>query len=91
MHKLKFIVFGIIAIALNSCVSVPKHTYEKNYAYIDYSQISKSFGIFLTEATSVNFEYEPVGSIEITELSGVIVSEQIVEQLMIFTENQRKQ
>lgn len=81
MCKIKFIILGIVAIVFNSCVSIPMPTYEKNAFYVDYSQVSAVYGVFLTEATSVNFDYDPIGSIEVTELSGVITSEQIVEQV----------
>ena len=77
MNTIKnLLITSIATLVCVSCVSIP---YEKNLMYIDYASISKTYDLFLTEANSVNFEYEPIGSVEVTELSGVVTSDYIVE------------
>lgn len=56
MKKL-FIVLAI-AIGMSSC-AVQLHQYGEYGAVTDYSQ----YNMFITEATAVNFEYQPLGSV----------------------------
>lgn len=69
MCKIKLMIIGLIAIAFNSCVSVPK--FEQYVGFIDYAKITDEYNVFVTEANSVSFEYSPVGSIDVTEISGM--------------------
>lgn len=69
MCKLKFIMASMIAIMLNSCVSAPK--FEQYVGFIDYVKIADEYNVFVTEANSVSFDYSPVGSIDVTEISGM--------------------
>ena len=56
MKKL-FIVFAV-AISLSSC-AVQVHQYREVGSVTDYSQ----YNMFITEATAVSFEYQPLGSV----------------------------
>lgn len=65
MKKILFL-FAIMILALSSCVSLPS---PKSYtSVIDYSFFTDK-GIFVTESNSVNFEYEPMGSV-VVEVTG---------------------
>ena len=67
----KILLSMLMAIGLASCVSVQQFT---TTTVIDYSEFAKQ-GIFVTESNSVNFEYQPLGSvISVTQaaLSGIV-------------------
>jgi len=54
----KFFVVLAVAIGLSSC-AVQVHQYREVGSVTDYSQ----YNMFITEATAVSFEYQPVGSV----------------------------
>lgn len=56
----------LTAIALSSCVT---RSYYVETGSIDYSQYTKE-GFFMTEASSVSFDYEPVASVYTIIYSG---------------------
>ena len=60
MKHVLALIFTLVALSLSlfSC-STPQYTIT---AAIDYSEFTKK-GIFVTESNSVNFEYQPVGSV----------------------------
>lgn len=60
--KAKFIFLTLSLLVLSSCSTSIK--YCETVGYIDYSQYA-SKGVFITESNSVNFEYEPLGSISV--------------------------
>ena len=62
MKKILFFIFTVCV--LSSCVSVPdsRSPYLRYHGVIDYSKYM-SKGFFITEANSVSFDYEPIGSI----------------------------
>lgn len=65
----KFFIIALVSVILTGCSSsIP---YVVDASFIDYSVYSKN-GVFLTESNSVNFEYEPVGSVSSTVFSGNI-------------------
>lgn len=68
MKRLLFILFSALAlVALNSCHAPFSHvTY-----YVDYQQAGKG-KVFITEANSVSFEYEPLGTILVEEVPGSV-------------------
>lgn len=55
----KILSFGMLIALLSSCISLEQVTVTD---VVDYSAFTKK-GIFVTESNSVNFDYEPVGSI----------------------------
>ncbi len=55
MAKLKFCIIAI-AYWLASCA--PKPYYEMNTTNIDYAKIIATYGVFITESNSVNFDYD---------------------------------
>jgi hypothetical protein len=57
----------ILTFSLTSCISITPVV-----SFVDYSQYSAN-GMFLTESNSVNFLYEPVGSINVLLYSGYTV------------------
>ena len=67
MRKLLFIIFSVCLFISSCSVKIP---YRYSMDYIDYNTVSQKHGIFITEANSVGFEYEPVGSINLMERSG---------------------
>ncbi len=73
----KLITCAIMAGAIASCSS-PKIPF-KQYAYIvDYVAAGLDGKVFLTEANSVSFDYDPIGSLIVTEDPGYeIVSTEI--------------
>lgn len=60
--KAKFIFLTLSLLVLSSCSTPIK--YCEMVGYIDYSQYA-SRGVFISESNSVNFEYEPLGSISV--------------------------
>ena len=58
----KYLLLMLIAIGLASCVTVEQVTHTN---IIDYSRFTKN-GIFVTESNTVNFDYEPLGSVVAT-------------------------
>lgn len=62
MKKITFICVIAMA-ALSSCVA----PFEQNAKFIDYSAFPD---MFITESNSVNFEYQPIASIYVDEVSG---------------------
>lgn len=71
---MKKVLFSILVCTmLVSCMPVsPRYSVEVNH--IDYSYF-KQKGIFVTEALSVNFEYESIGTLSIIERAGDITVE----------------
>ena len=53
------------ALMMSSCVTPIK--FQQNAGFIDYSMFP---GMFLTESNSVNFDYQPIGSLYAEETSG---------------------
>lgn len=67
MKHIAFILSICLLSALSSCRAPMTHaTY-----YIDYKQAGQG-KVFITEANSVSFEYEPLGSILVEETSGMV-------------------
>lgn len=62
----KFLLFAFVALIFTSCMKIP---YTSTVTVIDYSYFSKK-GFFITEAPSVSFDYESVGSIMVSVQSG---------------------
>ena len=58
----KYLLLMLMAIGLASCVTVEQVTHTN---IIDYSRFTKN-GIFVTESNTVNFDYEPLGSVVAT-------------------------
>ncbi|MEG0889909.1 MAG: hypothetical protein RSH25_15700 [Bacteroides sp.] len=56
-----------VVILLSSCSTTQRH--YKSVSFLDYSIFNKS-GVFVTESNSAPFDYEAIGRIFITELSG---------------------
>lgn len=69
MKKSIIICSIITALSLLTSCSVPKTMYEEYAGFLDYSAYMNE-GIFLTESNSVNFEYEPLGSVSALVYSG---------------------
>ena len=66
---MKKIVFILSVILLMGCSTIGKFPYVQESSIIDYSQYEKK-GFFITEANSVSFEYEAVGSVSAKVESG---------------------
>lgn len=67
MKHIAFLLTVCLLAALSSCRAPMTHaTY-----YIDYQQAGQG-KVFITEANSVSFEYEPLGSILVEETSGMV-------------------
>lgn len=67
MKHFTFLLFIGLLLAFSSCRAPMTHaTY-----YIDYQEAGQG-KVFITEANSVSFEYEPLGSILVEETSGVV-------------------
>lgn len=67
MKHIAFLLLVCLLSALSSCHTPMTHaTY-----YIDYQEAGQG-KVFITEANSVSFEYEPLGSILVEETSGVV-------------------
>lgn len=64
MKKIFF--FTLISILISSCTTVKYSEYGYSLDYSSYT----SQGFFLTEAPSVNFNYDPVGSVIGVSISG---------------------
>ena len=62
----KILLLAVAALAMTSCSKIP---YTSTVTVIDYSYFTKK-GFFITEAPSVSFDYEPVGSIMVRVESG---------------------
>ena len=59
----KFILFVFVAVSLVIFAScMPKRAFTKVSSAVDYTRYSEN-GFFMTEANSVSFRYEPLGSI----------------------------
>ena len=71
MKKFILLAAAVAAMALTSCVSVPKFT-QVAYA-LDYQKAGKG-RVFITESNSVNFDYEPIASLVVVEEEGKSVS-----------------
>lgn len=67
MKKLYFILAIAMIAAITSCTSVK---FGHTTSYLDYSRFSDQ-GFFVTEANTVPFDYTPVGSMSVTEYSGM--------------------
>ncbi len=78
MFTKKFIPALVAMFFICSC-SVPRGTYVEEYAIIDYTSIMDKYGVFLTEANSVSFEYSPVGSVYAKIISGRVQEETTFE------------
>lgn len=63
--KKVYLLFSVMLLVLAACQSLP--TPKSNMVVIDYAVLTNQ-GIFVTESNSVNFAYEPIGSISIDEL-----------------------
>lgn len=74
-NHMKKLLLIILVFALASCA-----TYSPLVSFVDYS-IYNSQGMFLTESNSVNFKYEPVGSINVLLYSG-LANEKKQEQVI---------
>lgn len=56
-----------IVVLLSSCGTTQRHYKSTNF--LDYSKFNKN-GIFVTESNNAPFDYETIGRVFITELSG---------------------
>ncbi len=66
----KFILFVFVAVSLIIFAScMPKRAFTKVSSAVDYTKYSEN-GFFMTEANSVSFRYEPLGSITAIARSG---------------------
>lgn len=65
---------ALLMLGLSSCKS--SYPYYQSVGYLDYSQFAKE-GIYLTEANSVSFDYEPLGSVSATLRSGYKEGERV--------------
>lgn len=74
----KFLLLAIIAVFLNSCISYSY--YAVNSYTIDYYKYTEK-GFFITESNSVNFNYEPVGSVVVESISGYYNSEYVAANI----------
>lgn len=63
----KLLALAIVAI-MTSCA--PKSIYSVRSFSVDYTEANKQ-GVFVTEAPSVSFEYDPVGSVQTIVSSGI--------------------
>lgn len=67
MKNIKLIIVLLVLVATNSCSF--KYPYIQRVGILDYSEYAQK-GFFITEATSVNFEYTPIGSMSAKSESG---------------------
>lgn len=65
--KKVYLLFVVMLLVLSACQSLPAP--KSNVVVVDYTALTNQ-GIFVTESNSVNFSYEPIGSISIDELGG---------------------
>lgn len=65
MRKMLFV--AVIAVLLSSCAD--KILYSITAVSVDYSSYAER-GFFITESNSVNFDYQPIGSIYVQTSSG---------------------
>lgn len=70
MKKISIYLFAMCMLALVSCKSMLPQFTQKTYV-LDYSEASKR-GVFVSEANSVSFDYEPVASIVVTSKDGYV-------------------
>ena len=66
MKKTYVILSFLLILIFTSC----KSTYIQEITYLDYSKMTQKYGIQLTDASSVSYDYEGLGSILIEEKSG---------------------
>lgn len=65
MKKLIFLICTVLAVAMSSCLS----KFSDKFYFLDYSRFTEK-GFFITEAPSVPFDYNPIGSVLLEEKSG---------------------
>lgn len=70
MKKISIYLFALCMLAMFSCKSMLPQFTQKTYV-LDYSEAGKR-GVFLSEANSVSFDYEPVASIVVTSKDGYV-------------------
>lgn len=70
MKKISIYLFAMCMLAMVSCKSMLPQFTQKTYV-LDYSEAGKR-GVFLSEANSVSFDYEPVASIVVTSKDGYV-------------------
>lgn len=70
MKKISIYLFALCMLAMVSCKSMLPQFTQKTYV-LDYSEAGKR-GVFLSEANSVSFDYEPVASIVVTSKDGYV-------------------
>lgn len=70
--KKVYLLFVAMLLGLVACQSLPEP--KSNMVVVDYTTLTNQ-GIFVTESNSVNFSYEPIGSISIDELGGWVRKE----------------
>lgn len=65
----KFHLFFVVAATFFLCSCFTPRKFGYSTRYFDYSEYVNT-GFFITESTTVPFEYSPVGSMSVTEYSG---------------------
>ena len=71
---MKKILMLLMVVGLFSSCGINKLPYTSNIYVLDYKYFTEK-GFFITESNSVNFDYEPVGSISVLISSGYVKSE----------------
>ena len=59
-----------IALSLASCASIKSPRFIQRAYFVDYQQAAGG-KVFITESNSVSFDYTPVGSLLVEEISGM--------------------
>ena len=67
----KVMVLAIMSLVLFSCKTLVK--YQLNSTVVDYTDYTEK-GFFMSEATSVSFDYSTIGSIRVESVSGYDIS-----------------
>lgn len=74
----------ILGLIMCSCKTVYNPKYSVAEYYTDYSRYAAE-GLFITEAPTVPFDYSPIGSIAVEELSGYQERETVKKKSVSFS------
>lgn len=71
MKKLLLTVCAVMALTLCSCLS----TFKNTVYFTDYRPVAQN-GFFVTEANTVPFDYDPIGSMTLKQYNGVEIEKE---------------
>ncbi len=75
MRKFIILLSAFILVSLSGCkISQPVTWFQNGVYSVDYFKAGLNGKVFITESNSVNFEYDPVGSITVEQKSGYLDS-----------------